>query len=63
MWAPFKKWAPLIWLSLLPKQLHKLENFSLKYLLLFNYYCSNVLQSFAQGLLNGTCIAKIVNRV
>jgi len=46
MWAPFWKWAPLIRLRLLSKQVYKLETFSL-YKFVF-CYCSRVLQSFKQ---------------
>jgi len=45
---PFEKWAPLIRLPLLSKQVYKLETFSL-YNFVFCYF-SSVFQSFAQGL-------------
>jgi len=44
----FLETGPLIRLSLLSKQLYKLETFNL-YKFVF-CYCSSVLQSFAQGL-------------
>jgi len=63
MWAPFKKWAPLIRLPLLPKQLYKLETFisSYKFVFLLMQHCLEKL--CARDFLNGICIAKIVSLV
>jgi len=61
MWALFRNGPPLIWLPLL---LNNFINFKpLVYVNLLFCYCSSALQSFAQGFLNGTCIAKIVKIV
>jgi len=54
--------APLIWLSLLSKQILKFEAFSLYKFFLLLWQCIAKLYA-KRTLLNGTCIAKIVSLV